>query len=101
MRNQYLTEGMEEMLRQIQDSEEHEIIQATPGGWWIDSEEVDSRIAFALLRLCLLRQEPTNDPSFIRYTVNQEGRNVLNDPEYVPQIVSELKQRRPKRWVQT
>jgi hypothetical protein len=93
-RNQYLTEGMAQVLRIIDESDEKELAQSIPGGWWVGDQEVDGRVCMALLRFCLLHQEHDSSETFIRYTINEDGRGVMNDPTYVPKIVTAMKEKK-------
>lgn len=43
-----------------------------------------------LLRLCLLSDDTDQNSSVERYSINEEGRAILRNPEYVPKIVPHL-----------
>ncbi len=93
-RNPYLTEGMAQVLRMIDESTDKELAESVPGGWWVGDQEVDGRVCTALLRLCLVQQEADSSETFRRYTINEDGRGVMESASYVPRIVAALKERR-------
>ena len=68
-----LTKGEFSVLEKMANGEE--LVQATPGGWWLDSSQVDGRIGWSLLRKILISEIDGNDLRFIRYYINETGRN--------------------------
>lgn len=56
---------------------------------YIGLDTVSKATVNELLRLCLLHSD-TEHSSIERYSINEEGRAILADPEYVPQIVPYL-----------
>lgn len=68
-----LTKGEFSVLEKMASGEE--LVQSTPGGWWLDSSQVDGRIGWSLLRKILISEIDSNDLRFIRYYLNETGRN--------------------------
>lgn len=90
--NPYLTPGMCKIIRQIRDSEDQELICATPGGWWIDSDQVNAQNCFRLLKLCLIRRiDPQNHEDYQIYQIYPEALKMLVDANHVPSIVMAIK----------
>lgn len=93
-RNAHLTAGMERVLRLVKESEDGELVRASPGGWWVDDEEVPGNVCMRLLRLCLIHLEDFGKEDFERFTLNEDGEGVLSDAGYVPRILrAEAKER--------
>lgn len=47
-----------------------------------------------LLRLCLIQDDSDQNGKLERYTINEEGRAILSNPTYKPQILAALKKRK-------
>lgn len=91
-RNSYLTPSSERLLRAMLALEgEDELTHATPGGWWLGTNKVSGRTCYALLRLVLIRRESDSRDTYERFTLNEDGRAILADPDYVPRIVGALR----------
>ena len=58
---------------------------------WIGLEKTSRQIVYQLLRLCVIGD--VSDGGTERYTLNEEGRKVVNDPTYVPIICKTLGRR--------
>lgn len=92
--NKHLTSDMHRVLSKMLAVEhDDELTHATPGGWWLGDDQINGRTCYRLLRLCLLRRTQDSTEAYERYTLNEEGRRVLSDPAYVPQIVPALQAR--------
>jgi hypothetical protein len=82
-----------EVLQTMVDhADEHEgtLTHATPGGWWLGDEQVGGQIGYHLLRLCLITEESYCSDDVKHYRLNEEGRSVLTDPNYLPMILVKL-----------
>lgn len=92
----YLTPRVREILirmRNRTDTEEYEdaeLVEFIPGGWWIGDEKVHGRVGWFLLRHCLISSDDfTLSGGYRRachYHINEEGRKVLEDPNYIPVV---------------
>jgi hypothetical protein len=79
---------MERILRAMREEEIQEIVNEDGAGWWVGQERVSGRCCLNLLRLALLKQEELDGKSgFRRYEPNSETFKVLDDPDYVPELV--------------
>ena len=86
-RNRFLTPGAERVLRLMEKEEDGELVWSIPGGWWVGAEQVDGRCGMRLLRLVLIHDEDCGGNEMHHFTINEEGRKVLDDPDYVPIIM--------------
>lgn len=92
--NKYLTTDMHRVLVKMRAVEEDdELTHATPGGWWIGDERIDGRTCYRLLRLCLIHRSQDSRDDYERFTLNEEGQRVLDDPAYEPMIIAALETR--------
>ena len=57
---------------------------------WVGLDTVSRAKVYELLRLCLIRDVTDQNGKMERYTLNEEGRAMLDNPEYVPMIVGAL-----------
>lgn len=90
-----LTAGERRVLEFLAAGETRELTQAIPGGWWlgdvtddtVEDEQVDGRIGFSLLRKVLVRcSYDDNRGTYWAYQINEDGRKLLADPNYVTQM---------------
>lgn len=65
-----------------------ELTYAKGGGWWLENHHTHGRIVKELLRLCLISQTYGQVAVYEVYEINEEGRAILKDPSYQPQILS-------------
>lgn len=72
------------------DEDEGTLVHSTPGGWWLGDNRVAGRIGYHLLRLCLIREQSFCSENCRYYDLNEEGREVLKNPDYVPKIIPHL-----------
>jgi len=73
-----LTKGERTILEKLAtDPEILELVEAIPGGWWIEEEKFDGRICWSLLRKVLISEHQYSDENFKRYYINEWGRNAL------------------------
>lgn len=70
-----LTDGEIKVLRRMENEEE--LVQSIPGGWYIDSDRVHGRIGWSLLRKVLISEVESGNEKFIRYYINEWGKNSL------------------------
>lgn len=57
---------------------------------YVDLDTVSKAKVYELLRLVLLRDDSEQGKGFERYSLNEEGRAMVDDPNYVPKIISFL-----------
>ena len=93
-RSRFLTPGMERVLRWMAaDGEERELVTEA-GEAWYGHNRTSIATVNRLLRLCLLHDDggdgAMGDEKFRRYSLNEEGYQIVTDPEYVPLIVKHL-----------
>ena len=55
---------------------------------YLDLDTVSKAKVYELLRLVLLRDVTDQNGKIERYTLNEEGRAMVDDPNYMPKIVS-------------
>lgn len=92
-RNPYITEAMERVLRQLRDGQDqYGILDGNE--FWVDDVHSNKQLLLNLLRLCLVKADSGNDERSEIYYINEDGRGVLGDPNYVPNIVSAMRARR-------
>jgi hypothetical protein len=73
-----LTKGERHVLEKLAtDLEVLELVEAIPGGWWIEEDRIDGRICWSLLRKVLISEHQYSDENFKRYYINEWGRNAL------------------------
>lgn len=95
--NPYLTTRMVKLIEKIRDSEDQELTQAVPGGWWVGNDRVQGATCWALLRMCLIRAEGDYNESYNYYTLHEEALQMLTDEKHVPLIITAMKEEREKR----
>lgn len=86
MRNRFLTRRMHEFLVALRDSEDEYAIEEA-GECWVDSEKFSSRTVNRLLHLCLLSKEGSASEGVELWVLNEDGRKIIDDPQFVPPIV--------------
>jgi hypothetical protein len=86
-----LTKGERTVLEKLAtDPEVLELVEAIPGGWWLEEERIDGRIGWSLLRKVLISEHQYSDENFKRYYINEWGRNAL--------LSNKTSTRRLQRW---
>jgi hypothetical protein len=88
-----LTRGERQLLERLaaEGPDGEPLTQARPGGWWFGEERVSARIGWNLLRKCLIRTVYENNThDYHLYVINEEGRQAVRDPTYVPLIIRHL-----------
>lgn len=95
MRNKYLTPAMERVLAWMaSDIEDDGELVTEAGQAWYGLERTNMATVNNLLRLCLIRDEGgdgfAGKEPLKRYTINEEGRAILKDSNYVPSIFEKL-----------
>lgn len=65
------------------DYDETELIQSTPGGWYIGADRVSGVVGMSLLRMCLISKDQDSDEEdkVVRYHINEWGRKALSGEE--------------------
>jgi hypothetical protein len=92
-RNKYLTAGMERILREMREKDI--TVDRAPGaGWWLDCDQVSSRACVNLVRLALIHPDNgchvgTKDTEY--HVMTSDGEGCLDDPDYVPLMVREMR----------
>lgn len=98
IQNPYLTARMVTLIKKINDSEDKELICATPGGWWVDHQRVFASDAYALLSLVLIRQM-SYDKDIQRYELTPCAFEMLEDPNRKPDYIIALQKRREEEKI--
>lgn len=75
------------------ESGDEELVYSLNGGWWIGLRRTTGRVAMDLLSLCLINEAQDSQPDFQRYTINEDGRKILESDTYVPRILRTKKGR--------
>jgi hypothetical protein len=96
--NPYLTPGTHRVLTWMREQEEQntgeQLTCAVPGGWWIGCDQVSGAVGQRLLKLVAIRLdcgEPMGD--YRLYTLTEYGKKMLDDINYVPEVVVALERR--------
>ncbi len=86
-RNPWLTPGMHQILLQLQEdpTTDGELVREPGAGWWLGCNKVGAAPCDQLIRLCLLSRKRRGGTLEV-YTLNQEGRKILQDSTYTPKI---------------
>lgn len=83
---------MRRIMQLVVDSDDQELAYFTPGGWWVESEKVNTAACIGLLRLCLIRSIwETAGTTY--YQLTPEAFETFKNPEYIPIIVREMRKR--------
>lgn len=93
-RNPYLTPAMERVLRwMIAEGPEGELVEEGREVWY-DLERTNVATVRRLLRLCLISDEGKDGcfthGSYRRYSINEEGRKIVEDPAYKPKVLEAI-----------
>jgi hypothetical protein len=96
VRNKYLTPAMETVLkwmaRPYSDDNDGEIV--TEGlDIWYGLNRTNRIVLKKLLVLCLISDVSLGNERLRRYAINEDGRRIIKDPRYVPQIIRALRRR--------
>ena len=75
------------LLRRISESEDGELVRNVPGGCWVDDHQVNGRDVMELLRYCLIHCDLGFGTNYEVFSLNEEGRAILVDPNYQPLIL--------------
>ena len=65
---------------------------ARPGGWWLSDEDgndvgkLGGKTAQFFIRNVLISMDSTSSEEFSYFYINEDGKNVLKDPNYEPRI---------------
>lgn len=92
--NNYLTPAMHRVLTRMRDEELE--LDHVPGEvfWYLDSDRVHPGTAKRLLELCLISGSFKEERGAVnRFTLNEDGRGVLESDVYVPRIVKAFRER--------
>lgn len=81
-----ITTGQRSVLA-LMDRTGEELVLDRPGGWWVGASQIDGRIAWGLLRNCLVSGEMESG-RLSYFHINSEGRSCLKDVSYTPEIWS-------------
>lgn len=58
-----------------------ELVQSLPGGWWLEDRQIDGRVGWSLLRKVFISEVQGSSPNFIRYYINEWGRDAIPKDE--------------------
>jgi hypothetical protein len=96
--NRFLTRGTHAVLKRMRDDPDAdgEIVWEKGAGWWVGNHRTSASVGKGLLQLCLLHDEGGNSENFKRYTLNSDGRNIIDNVNYVPTIILSLRTLRKK-----
>lgn len=74
-----MTEGQAGLLeKMIAAGDEEQLTESIPGGWWLDTEKIDGRICWGLIRQVYISEiSGLSSESYKMYYVNEWGRNAL------------------------
>lgn len=101
MRNPHLTPAAEKILKFLETEEGEGDLVVEGIEAWIGFERTSVAAVNRLLRLCLLHDDSKDgamgECKARYYSINEEGRRVLRDANYVPMIVKHLKKYLRKR----
>ena len=87
-RNKHLTPAMHRVLRALDDDVDCDLVREGREVWYGHSR-TNGTVLNALLRLCLVSADDWGheESGYQRYTINEDGRGVVQDPNYVPRIL--------------
>lgn len=87
-RNKYLGPSMYRVLRALADDVKCDLVREG-GAVWYGYSQTSVSVLNSLLRLCLVSPDGYNQTGggYERYEINEDGRAVLQDPNYVPRIL--------------
>lgn len=96
VRNKYLTPAMETVLkwmaRPYSDDNDGELVTEGVDVWY-GLNRTNRIVLKRLLVLCLIRDVSLGNERVRRYEINEDGRRIIKDSNYVPQIVRALRGR--------
>lgn len=85
--------GLVRFLKRILESEDQEVVYERGAGWWVGEDRTTGRWPRLALTLALV--SPTQDThvghGLERYEVNEEGRKLVQDPAYQPELLRHLR----------
>jgi hypothetical protein len=84
--NQYLTPSAYRMLEAMRDGKDNYAI-SEGSQVWVDTNRFTRGTLDHLLRLCLVRRDSFSNEVTETWTVNEEGRRIIDDIFYVPMIL--------------
>lgn len=75
-----LTDRQRWALEFLRDDEEYgDLVYEPRAGWWLGADRTNGKLAFGLIRLCLITKEPgTSDNICERWGINESGRRALD-----------------------
>lgn len=74
-----LTKEQRAALEFLRDDEEYGDLVYEPGrGWWLGTRQTNGRLAFGLMRLCLISRESVDSESYQRWVINESGHRALD-----------------------
>lgn len=94
----HVPNGVVNLLRRIQAVSEEdggqELVYERGAGWWVGLDRTSGRAPRQAIQLVLLHLEGDGRVGdFERWTLNEDGRRVLEDPTYRPPILDALEER--------
>jgi hypothetical protein len=89
-----LTSAMHQVLVDLSENNGLDILSDVGRVAYCGNRPIAKRTLYALLRLCLLHEN--YEGGSILYTLNEDGRKILRDPEYRPRILAFLGEGEPK-----
>lgn len=78
-----------EILMHLRDDEDPDLV-CCKGVWWCGEEKTSGKIANQLLRLILISKDQYSSEEVRYYHINEWGRRVLDDPNFLQEIVGLL-----------
>ncbi len=84
-----MTDETEKVLKCLRDENE-ELIRERDGGWSYGYEPTNGKLAMKLIWLGLVLETPLSTRKVKRFVITEEGRKILEDVEYVPEILRRL-----------
>lgn len=92
--SRFLTPAAERVLRWMKHAGvEGDLVQER-GEVWYGLHRTSGAVLHRLLRLCLIREETEwNEERHRRWTLNEDGRRIVEDPEYEPPALALWRER--------
>lgn len=78
-----------EILMHLRDDEDPDLV-CCKGVWWCGEEKTSGKIANQLLRFILISEDGYSSEDVRRYHINEWGRRVLDEPDFLLEIVKKL-----------
>ena len=87
-RNKHLTPAMHRVLQALDDDGNCDLVREGQEVWY-GLERTNTTVLKKLLRLCLVSADDWGhaETGYERYEINEDGRGVVQDPNYVPRIL--------------